>query len=571
MSVLRRRQVARRREADLEIPRFRVGLAVVLIVAAVLRFTSLNWDGGLGAHPDERHIVAVAEGLRWPGSLNPFEVAPGFAYGHLPVYLLAGASALLRPVDPLLLGRALAALFDLGTVGLTAALGRRVYGERVALLSAAFVALAVGHVQQARFYISDVPLAFFALGALLAAARLAGRGRWNHAWLAGVWAGLAAGTKFSGTLLALPLAAACALAPVAPSRRWRRALACGLGALAAFALTNPFALVDFPMFWRNVAVQGAIARGALDVPFTRQFHGTWPYLYPMSQQFRWAMGWPLGLIAFSGLTYALWRAVRRPPRPAEWVILAWTVPGFAFFGALYARFPRYLLPFIPLLVIYGARLINDLIHLRPLRSATNALLTIRPYLFLYLYLSIYLLYLSLSSLSLLAMYRAPHPWLSASAWIHDHVPPGSVIAVEQWDHPLPLDATGYVVRELPVFEEDGPEKWATIEGTLAVADVVVMASKRGYATLARWPERYPTTARYYRALFEGELEFEPVACFARHPHLGPVALVDDPAAGLDFSLPEICRPQAPVVLRLGRLDESLVVYDHPQVLVFRRE
>jgi hypothetical protein len=151
------------------------------------------------------------------------------------------------------------------------------------------------------------------------------------------------------------------------------------------------------------------------------------------------------------------------------------------------------------------------------------------------------------------------------------VPPASVIAVEQWDHPLPLDATGYVVRELPIFGEDGPEKWTAMDETLAAADVVVVASKRGYATLARWPERYPSTARYYRALFDGELGFEPVACFARHPRLGPVALVDDAASGLDFSLPKSCLPPVPVVLRPGRLDESFVVYDHPQVVVFWRE
>ena len=104
--------------------------------------------------------------------------------------------------------------------------------------------------------------------------------------------------------------------------------------------------------------------------------------------------------------------------------------------------------------------------------------------------------------------------------------------------------------------------------SLAEADVVIVASRRGYATLARWPERYPLTARYYQQLFEGDLGFEPVACFGRYPHLGPLVLRDDPAAGLDFVLPEACWPGAS--LRLGRLDESFAVYDHPQVMIFQR-
>ena len=48
-------------------------------------------------------------------------------------------------------------------------------------------------------------------------------------------------------------------------------------------------------------------------------------------------------------------------------------------------------------------------------------------------------------------------------------------------------------------------------------------------------------------------------------------MTDDPAAGTGFSLPASCQPDGPIVLRLGRLDESFVVYDHPQVVVLQRE
>ncbi len=537
---------------------------LILILAAALRFYGLDWDGGIGAHPDERYIVGVAESLRWPERLNPFDVAPGYPYGHLPLYLLAQAAGLIHDADPLLVGRALAALFDLGTVALTLALGRRVYGERVGLLAAAFVALMVLHVQQAHFYTADVPLAFFVLGTLLFAVRLAEGGRPHQALLAGAWAGLAVGTKFSAVLLVLPLGVALMVnpAPALPGRcwaRWRRGLECGGAALVAFVLTNPFALLAFPTFWRNVAEQGAIARGLLDVPYTRQFHATWPYLYSLVQQLRWGMGWPLGLAACGGLAWAVWRAVREPPRRAEWVLLAWTVPYFAFAGALYARFPRYLLPLTPLLALYAARLLTALSHGR--RRTPSSLIYS------------FLIYSLLWCLAFASLYRSPHPWLTASEWFYDHAERGAVVAVEQWDHPLPLDATGiydYDVRELPIFDEDTPEKWAVVEEVLAEADYVVIASRRGYATLARWPERYPLTARHYRLLFEGGLGFEPVACFGRYPRLGPLALVDDPAAGLGFSLPDLCRPGSPFVLRLGRLDESFVVYDHPRAIIFRR-
>ena len=534
-------------------PRF---LLLILLLAAAFRFYGLDWDDGIGAHPDERYVVSAAERLHWPDLLNPFAVASRFAYGHLPLYLLSGALSLSRNVDPLLLGRMLAALFDLGAVALTFLLGRQVYEENVGLLAAAFVALMLLHVQHSHFYTVDLILTFFVLGALLFAVRLAVDGRRGDAWAAGVWAGLALGAKFSAALLALPLGAACALAPAGQSARWRRGLEIGAVTLAAFMLTNPYACLNFPIFWRNLSDQAAMARGLLEAPYTRQFHVAWPYLYPILQQLRWGMGWPLGLVICGGLVYAVWRAVQEPPRPAEWVLLAWIAPAGAFWGALYAKFPRYLLPLTPALAICAARLLVVL-HRRNRHWA-------------FWFLACFSLGGSLLyCFAFVNLYHTPHPWQSASTWFYEHAPRGAVVAVEQWDHPLPLNSAGYEMRELPIFDEDTLEKWARMDETLAEADYVIVASRRGYAALARWPERYPRTTRYYRRLFEGRRGFEPVACLTRHPHLGPLVLLDDPTAGIGFSLPELCLSEAPLVLRLGRLDESFVVYDHPQVMIMR--
>src|SRR4051794_14170845 len=71
-------------------------LPALLIAAAALRLSDLNWDGGHLFHPDERHILMVTDGLRlpWPldlglllsadSPLNP----KSFAYGSVIFYLL---------------------------------------------------------------------------------------------------------------------------------------------------------------------------------------------------------------------------------------------------------------------------------------------------------------------------------------------------------------------------------------------------------------------------------------------------------------------------------------------------
>jgi hypothetical protein len=528
----------------------------VLLVAAVLRFQGLNWDQQIGAHPDERYVVDVASRLSFPERLNPFAAAPDVAYGHLPLYLLAAASAFAPRIDPLLVGRALSAAFDVGTVALTFGLGRRVHGEGAGLLGAGFVALTVAHVQQAHFYTVDTPLAFFVVGALLFAVRLAEEGRPVDGWLAGLWAGLAVGTKLTAGLLVVPLGVACSFVSTGEERR-RAVVGCMLGAGLAFLVTNPFTVVEPGTFLTNVARQAAIVRGTLDVPYTRQYRGTAPYVYPLVQQLRWGMGWLTGSFAIGGLALEAVRAVREGFRPGRWVLLAWTVASFSFVGGLYAKFPRYLLPLLPVLAVYAAGLVIRLARgCRLLLSMMSGLL---------------LGALLVRSVALGAMYRTPHPWVRASEWFYEHVERGAIVAVEEWDHPLPLEAEshGYVLRELPIFEVETTETGEVLRRVLEQADYVVVASRRGYGALARWPVRHASGLDYYERLFTGAAGFELAACFSRYPHVGALRLVDDPTAELSFSLPEGCRPGGAGVVRLGRLDESFLVYDHPQVMVFR--
>ncbi|MGB9871132.1 MAG: ArnT family glycosyltransferase [Anaerolineae bacterium] len=539
--------------------RYLWGVTAVLLVAAALRMSGVAWDGGIGAHPDERYVVGMAERMAWPRRLDPFGVDPAYPYGHLPLYLFL----LLDGADRLMAARLLTGLLDVGTVALTAALARTLMaaGGRDRrhsggmLMAALFLTVMPLHVQQAHFATADVPLAFFSTGALLFAARSVVRRQARSAaecLLAGVWAGMALGCKAGAALLGIPVALAGALGTENRRERIRRAAGAVGIALAMFAVTNPFAVWEFPRFLSNVMAQAALARGAVLAPYTLQYQGTLPYLYPIAQQLVWGMGPVLGLLGFGGLAWMGARAARGPLSPAEWVVLAWALPFFALAGGLYVKFPRYLLPLMPILAVYAARWMITMGR----GPVTRGLFTLA------------VLPAALLSLALVGSYSRPHPWVAASEWMRARLPPGSVIAVEEWDHPLPLDAEGYTLRVLPVFEPEGEEKEQRMASVLAEADAVVIASRRGYGGLARWPDRFPMTLSHYRALFAGERGFVAAGCWGRWPSLMGLSLADDPfgAAGLPLPHPA-CRP-AGAWLRLPRLDESFVVYDHPEVVVF---
>ena len=77
-----------------------LALIAVLILAAYLRFTGLNWDEGTQLHPDERFLLMVEGALQLPSSLgeyfntevsklNPHNVGHGFfVYGTFPIFIV---------------------------------------------------------------------------------------------------------------------------------------------------------------------------------------------------------------------------------------------------------------------------------------------------------------------------------------------------------------------------------------------------------------------------------------------------------------------------------------------------
>jgi YYY domain-containing protein len=144
---------------------------------------------------------------------------------------------------------------------------------------------------------------------------------------------------------------------------------------------------------------------------------------------------------------------------------------------------------------------------------------------------------------------------------------GSAIANEHFDDPLPFNMDGRVafgpsgsyrslevsypgstdaIDQLPLYDEDTPDKLTVLLDALDQADYIVMSSGRLFQSIPRLPMRYPMTTRYYDLLFAGKLGFEKVAEFHSYPRL----------LGIEFN-----DTQA---------EEQFTVYDHPRVLIYKK-
>ncbi|HEU5347439.1 MAG TPA: DUF2298 domain-containing protein [Ktedonobacterales bacterium] len=624
-------------------------LLVVTVAALLMRLYGINWDANNHLHPDEREIVFKSMCLSFPGtprggSCDPAYTGPGwllspnsplnphfFAYGSFPLYLLAAVCHGLAWLTHLsgghflppdggtwddfnhftLVGRALSALFDVGTVLLAGLVTRRLAGRWTALLAAALVATIPFEVQVAHFYAVDTVMLFFVTLTLFGCVllvqaagapsqhELADAGQW-WAWRLGVLIGLAfalaIATKVSALPLAVPIAVALLLC-------WRRngiyaALLALLGiastGLIAFILVSPYTFLDWREFQLQVTEQTMLSQGQLDYPYVRQFADATNYIYPLRQLLLYDMGLPLGLLGIAGFVWAaskLWRTLN-----TDWLIfVAWLAVYFGIVGGAYMKFTRYMLPVFVGLAICGAAALGALsawglgrLSARggdavgetqpwwrrdpfglPLAQRATALWGIRWWRGVCMAIALgVLLASSFASLALLNIYSQPNTRVQASVWIYDHVPANSLLTNEVWDDPLPIQApparvdaqgvahtaSGAVINSgqyqqvgLNLYDDDTPQKADQLAQSLASADVVVISSQRLLKSIPKLPDRYPMTTRYYGLLFAGKLGFKLAAHFENHPHLLGITLDDSGA------------------------DESFSVYDHPPVWIFVRD
>jgi len=593
-------------------------LALIMVMGGWLRFTGLDWDSRYQLHPDERAILFVEQRIDAPTSLpqaldarvspaNPFNApqgAPPYPYGHLPLYanvaisrlleLACGSLSLCGSISPdslaaqllnvsalphydhlLMVGRAMSALCDTITIGVTFWLAKSI-GNRVSgLVAASLVAFAVVHIQNAHFGTVDALTTLFSTISLLFMTRPISP---HRTALSGLFMGLAVSCKLASALLLAPFVVS-ELSILRSGSSWRISgirtfLKGACVAFIAFTFTSPYAILDGAFYTEGAITQAGIASGWLDAPYTRQYIGAIPLAYTLDQQARWALGLPVTLVAYTGVAFSVIEAAKTKRRQLL-TQLCWIFVTLIASSVLLAKLPRYMLPATPTLVSMGSRLLT-IPFVEPLKRplklpCSAAIWSVAIVLITVVFTAGY-------AIAFANLYTQTHPLVEASHWIYRELPPTSSLAVERWDDALPLppandDAPQFREKDFARYsvdwfaEPDGEEK---LEGNLhyiAESDYIILSSNRLYGTIPRLRLRYPFSAAYYRTLFSGELGFALVNVFQRFPRILGISLVDDTIAGTGLADPGIAFPE--FAIHLGSVDESFTVYDHPQALIFK--
>jgi len=531
-----------------------------------------------------------------------------YVYGQLPLFIVkAAADSLVSPKstpaaprncdnydDLLMVGRLLSAIFDCGSIGLLLAIGWYVGGRNVGLLAAIFLAYLPLHIQHAHFFVVDTFATCFLLAAfltlLIAGDRKQARPRLGWFAASGVFWGAAMACKIS-TALFVVLVIACLVASRPRSRGgWRMAcafLVVFATAAITFRVANPMAFAgkpslftlagfldvrlcdpqgaidqsprlqaleglhvvaasDRPTFWSSLQEQSAISSGEADPPFNIQWVGRSDYIYPFRNLALWAVGLPIMLPALGGLALAGFLACKRQcPWPLG-IAAMWCAFVFLYYGHWFSKFSRYYLVITPFLALCAGWFLIAM-----LRGSRNAGGWKR---FAGIGLTGLLLAATVSwGLGWTTIYTRPNTRVAATEWILANLPAGTPVANETaWDDGLPLGSPhGLDIADLKLFDADTPTKRDALLDKLDASEWIFVTSNRAWGSIPRLPQRWPLTTAYYRALFNGRLQFAPVQEFASYP---------------GFLLPGRFIP-----IPDDSAEEAMTVYDHPRVALFLKE
>ena len=487
-------------------------LAVILAVAALLRFTGLGSGIPFNIGVDEPEIMSRVVQMMRTGDFNPhFFDYPGLYFyiqlGVAVLRFLAGATAgewtaldQADEADFYLWGRAVTALLGTLTVLLVYRVGMR-WGARHAALAAGLMAVMPLHVRESHYVLTDVPVTFFVtLTLLLTLGAHEREHATSFAW-AGAAAGLAAATKYPGALaIVIPLIAVWMTLGTKPSRL-AASLAVVGGAAAAFLLAAPYTILDLPGFLNGYAhLAGYYAPKRITEP-------AWLTYYKHLSR---SMDWPAFLLLLGGLGLGAVRAVRGPGRVRWTVSIAFPLLYYYFLSGQALVFGRYLLPLLPFVcllaavgTVSGVSLLRRFDIPRAPRTAIIAALTAAA-----------LVPPAWQSIGFIRMISRTSTVEQAHNWIQSDIPKGSSIVIET--QALLLSPRAYKVKNVPRLVLDSRTPGDYDSYVKAGVDYIVASSQKYGDPLAR-PKDFPELYEAYSHLFGQSREVMRFTPNAEHP------------------------------------------------------
>lgn len=551
----------------------------ILFLGLFLRLYGNDWDQGWHLHPDERFLTMVGIDTKIPTSLsgylnpqlssfNPTNTGHTFfVYGTLPLLInkvIAQQLYLDSYNQFTLLGRILSGLADFMIIvilfKLVGLVEKKLKLHRsIKYLSSFLYAIAVHPIQLSHFFAVDTFLHLFVWVSLYYSIKILiqkEKGLLLNSICSGLFLGLAFACKISAIyispLIALFIFFGYKNVFSSKKGRW-------ISPLIGLILFSTFCYLAVRLGSPYYFQTDTILNPQLNVLFInniktlKSFENPLALFPPAVQWLSKSNDFQIRNIIFFGVgpIYFLFAVLGsilliRKKNGGIMISISWIILFLLYQSFQFAKTMRYLIFIYPFLAISTAVGLWFIIHQCKLHYNKVMYYIISS--FIYLAIIIW-------PLAFMSIYTKDHSRVSASKWIYEKISYGSTILTEYWDDPLPLMVSdprtrNYMGKEVHIFDPDSSDKWNIINEQLAQADYYIMSSNRGWGSIGTEPKRYPMASQFYKKMIEGTNGFTLAKEFTSYPSLRYL--------GIPIDFPD------------QWAEEAFTVYDHPQVLIFKK-
>ncbi len=577
--------------------KFRLALALILIVSIILRFYNLNWSRSIVWHPDERNMAAAIEQMRLPekltdlpsclsqlsivnslpaqtGQLRPCNLNPHFfAYGGLPLYLSFAGSVFYKSVTHLefvkqinfqeatMSLRILSALSSILSVYAVYLIGKLFFSRQLSLLTSLLTAFIPSLIQSAHFGTTESLLGFFLLLISYCSVKFYLSARLKYLFYCAVLVGLSLATKISViSFIAGPITALIFMLIT----EWKQSFISGIinliKRLALFSpitllvtfFAAPFNLLAFEEFRKIFDYDIPVALGKLPVFYTEQFVKTAPIVFQFQKILPYALGIGLTVTGTTAIFICLIYAIVK--KRSEILLFFFGFLPFLILNLFYfTKWTRYISPAFPFFALSFVLLIS-LFDNKTIRKSIAIIV---------------LLLNVIQGLAMFNIYAKEDTRFVSSRWIYNNIPSGSIVLSETANvSDIPISGENKVPDNYSIkniifnFYDLDVNKQLQDEliKNLTEANYIIVPSRRIFKNYQRLKNKYPIVNNYYENLFGGGLGFEEIARITSFPSL---------------SISDYLPIEA--LARLGQFsindegsEETFTVFDHPVVRIYNK-
>ncbi|MFH1827358.1 MAG: hypothetical protein ABH812_02945 [bacterium] len=542
-------------------------LSLILFLGLSLRLNNINWDSGAHLQPDERFLTMVGNKIQIPKTLqNYFDPQKStlnpanngfdfFVYGLFPVSMNKTLVNILNKdnyFDFTIYGRGLSAIFDFLVIIFvykTLLLIEKKYrfNKSIKYWGAFFYSILVLPIQLSHFFAVDTFLNFFIFSSFYFALKYYLFDNNKNIVYSSILFAFALASKITAFYM-LPLNLYFILKKKNKTKSlFNLIIGYFLLSYVVLRFADPYLFqssnllnpIPNTLFSNNLMTLKSYEGPNVWFPPAIQWIDKTPILYSLYNLSFFGAGIFIFLLFLLG-AFAIFRLKKST---SLIFTLFWIAAVFIYQSTQYVQNIRYFLilyPFIAIFAGVGAFYIFKSINKNRYKN---------------IFITFFIFFSLIWPLSFSQIYNKEQTRIQASRWIYKNLKVNSVVLTEHWDDALPLEVGDRIKQyeryELPVFDRDTKLKWQKMNKFLLKGDYLILSSNRGWGSISKAHGKYPIMSGFYEELLADKLNYKKEKEFTSYPTFY--------ASGLNITFND------------SGADESFTVYDHPKVLIFKKE